>query len=214
LARLQVVLVRPQTAANIGAAARIARNTGFDALLLVDPGDWRTVECWRTAWGAHEILEQAVVHTDLRSALATSTYAAGFSGKRGGAVEDVRDVATEVARLGSADVASLVFGRETSDQPSLNLSHAVMVAAYEVFRAARRPLDAPRRATQEEKERMLELLLGGLRAIEALPAENTDGYFREWRALFERADLTPKEVRLLEHMARKMAKGRFREDER
>jgi len=234
LARLQVVLVRPQTAANIGAAARIARNTGFDALLLVDPGDWRTVECWRTAWGAHEILEQAVVHTDLRSALATSTYAAGFSGKRGGAVEDVRDVATEVARLGSADVASLVFGPETSglshdeialcghraaipshpDQPSLNLSHAVMVAAYEVFRAARRPLDAPRRATQAEKERMLELLRGGLRAIEALPAENADGYFREWRALFERADLTPKEVRLLEHMARKMAKGHFSEDER
>jgi tRNA C32,U32 (ribose-2'-O)-methylase TrmJ len=61
---------------------------------------------------------------------------------------------------------------------------------------------------------MLELLRGGLRAIEALPAENTDGYFREWRALFERAGLTPKEVRLLEHMARKMAKGRSGEEEK
>ena len=43
--------------------------------------------------------------------------------------------------------------------------------------------------------------------IEALPAQNTDRYFREWEALFLRADLTPKEVRLLEHMARKMARG-------
>jgi tRNA C32,U32 (ribose-2'-O)-methylase TrmJ len=53
---------------------------------------------------------------------------------------------------------------------------------------------------------MLDLLRAGLRSIEALPERNTDGYFREWEALFLRADLTPKEVRLLEHMARKMAR--------
>ena len=53
---------------------------------------------------------------------------------------------------------------------------------------------------------MLDLLRAGLRRIEALPARNTDRYFREWQALFFRADLTPKEVRLLEHMARKMAR--------
>jgi tRNA C32,U32 (ribose-2'-O)-methylase TrmJ len=51
---------------------------------------------------------------------------------------------------------------------------------------------------------MLGLLRDGLLARGALPRANTDGYFLEWRALFERADLTPKEVRLLEHMARKM----------
>jgi len=51
---------------------------------------------------------------------------------------------------------------------------------------------------------MLVLLREGLRAIEALPAVNTEGRFEEWRTLFQRADLTPKEVRLLEHMARKM----------
>jgi tRNA C32,U32 (ribose-2'-O)-methylase TrmJ len=94
------------------------------------------------------------------------------------------------------------------DQPSLNLSHAVMVAAYEVFRVGRVLPEAPRRATHAEKEQMLEQLFEGLRGIEALPATNSSNYFREWRALFQRADLTPKEVRLLEHMARKMAKRR------
>ena len=54
---------------------------------------------------------------------------------------------------------------------------------------------------------MLGLLREGLRAIEALPGVNTEGYFLEWRGLFQRADLTPKEVRLLEHMARKMAES-------
>ena len=60
---------------------------------------------------------------------------------------------------------------------------------------------------------MIARLREGLLAIGALPAANTDGFFREWRAMFTRADLTPKEVRLLDHLARKMAgrAGRARE---
>ena len=79
-----------------------------------------------------------------------------------------------------------------------------MVAAYEVFRAGRRREPATRRATHDEKERLLGLLREGLRAISALPAVNTEGYFEEWRAMLQRADLTPREARLLEHMARRM----------
>jgi tRNA C32,U32 (ribose-2'-O)-methylase TrmJ len=90
------------------------------------------------------------------------------------------------------------------DQPSLNLSHAVMVAAYEVFRARTPPREGPRRATHEEKQAMLALLREGLLALQALPPENSGGYFLEWRNLFQRAELTPGEVRMLEHMARKM----------
>ena len=195
----------------------------------MEPGDWRTVECWRTAWGAHEVLEAARVFSNLDSALAGAGYVAGLSGRRdaGVACLDVREMAGEIAALAAEDSAAIVFGPETSgltleelsrcgrrvripshpEQPSLNLSHAVAVAAYEVFRAGRRPVAGTRRASHEEKERLLGLLRDGLRAIEAIPAENSDGYFDEWRALFQRADLTPKEVKLLEHMARKMARA-------
>ncbi len=225
---MEVVLVRPGTPANVGAVARIVRNTGLTSLALVAPGDWRTLECWRSAWGAQEILEQARVVTDLAAALAGSSLAVGFSGRRAAGALDVRDAALEIASLGADETAALVFGPEASglsdaelalcgrralipshpDQPSLNLSHAVMVAAYEVFRVGRVLPEAPRRATHAEKEQMLEALFEGLRGIEALPATNSSNYFREWRTLFQRADLTPKEVRLLEHMARKMAKRR------
>jgi len=226
LARVEVVLVRPDSPANVGAAARVVRNTGLHGLVLVAPGDWRTVECWRTAWGAHDVLEQSRVAPDLASAVAGAAYVAALSGRgRAGApVVDVRDMGAEVAALAAEDAAALVFGPETTGlgddelalcgrrvlipadaaQPSLNLSHAVMVAAYEVFRASRRPAEAPRLSTHAEKESMLALLREGLRAIGALPPANTDGYFQPWRTLFQRAALTPKEVRLLEHMARKM----------
>jgi tRNA/rRNA methyltransferase len=228
LARVRVVLVRPESPVNVGAAARIVRNTGLAGLDLVDPGDWRTVECWRTAWGAHEVLEQARVFPDLDSAVAGAGYVVGFTGRREGGVPglDVRDAAAEVAGLAAEESAVLVFGPETSgltqdemaacgrravipthpDQPSLNLSHAVMVAAYEVFRARVRVPPGPRRATHAEKETLLELLRMGLGALGALPPDNTESYFREWREMVQRADLTPRELRLLEHMARKMAR--------
>jgi tRNA C32,U32 (ribose-2'-O)-methylase TrmJ len=55
---------------------------------------------------------------------------------------------------------------------------------------------------------MLARLRDGLIAIGALSETNTDVHLQEWRALFLRADLTPQEVRLLEHLGRKMAKPR------
>lgn len=226
--RVRVVLVRPEAPVNVGAAARVVRNTGLEGLDLVAPGDWRTVECWRTAWGAHEVLEQARVFPDLASAVAGASCVVGFTARReaGTAVADVREAAAEVAGLAVEDAAALVFGPETSglthhelalagrrafipshpDQPSLNLSHAVMIAAYEVFRAGRREPPGPRRATHAEKEGLMELLAKGLAALEALPPDNPEPTLREWRALVQRADITARELRLLEHVARKMAR--------
>ena len=232
---VRVVLVRPELPANIGACARAVRNTGLAGLDLVEPGDWRTVDCWRTAWGAHDVLEEARTFEDLASALEGAHYVAALAGRpRPGSVPlDVRELAGEVQALGADARAALVFGTESTGltqaemalcgrtvripshpaQPSLNLSHAVAIAAYEVFRAAApRVTTRPRPATHGEKEKMLALLREGLLAARALPDANTEGFFEDWHALFERIDLTPKEVALLEHLARKLLQRRGRED--
>jgi tRNA/rRNA methyltransferase len=223
---VRVVLVRPEVAANVGAAARTIRNTGLEGLSLVAPGDWRTVECWRTAWGAHDVLEQAQVFDDLASALAGAHTVIAFSGKRDRErpALDVREAAREVAAMAPGERAALVFGAETSgltldeldlcgrralipshpDQPSLNLSHAVMVAAYEVFRPSEPPATRRARAPHDAREAMLGLLREGLLSIGALPPANTEGFFGEWRALFHGADRTPEGVRHHEHLARQM----------
>jgi tRNA/rRNA methyltransferase len=230
MARVRVVLVRPETAANVGACARLVRNTGCAGLDLVSPGDFRTVECWRTAWGAHEVLEQAREFTDLEHALEGVELAVALTGRRleGRVVEDVRDAAAAIGALGRDALAALVFGPETNGltndeigccgraatipadpaQPSYNLSHAVAIAAYEVRRASGRSAARPgARATHGQKERLLELLEAGLVAVDALPRANRASYFAEWRALLQRADLTPKELKLVEHMARKMKRA-------
>ena len=231
MARVRVVLVRPETSVNVGACARIVRNAGAEGLDLVAPGDWRTVDCWRTAWGAQDVLEEARVFPGLAPALAGAALAVAFTARRppNAPAVDVRDAASAVAALGPEERAALAFGPEaaglTNDeialcgrcatipshpaQPSFNLSHAVAIAAYEMHRAARHRADeAPRTATHDEKEQMLARLRQGLLAIGALPSVNTDGYFREWRSLLQRTKLTPKELRLLEHAARKMGQAR------
>jgi tRNA/rRNA methyltransferase len=230
MARVRVVLVRPESPANVGASARVIRNTGGDGLDLVAPGDWRTVECWRTAWGAQDVLESAGVFPDLAAALQGTALAVALSGRRrpGSASVDIREAAQEIASLGRDETAALVLGPETSGltneelalcgrraripshpaQPSFNLSHAVAIAAYEVHRAHHRGGgEGPRRATHEEKERLVGLLRDGLLAIGALPRVNTDSRFNDWRALVHRADITPRELKLLEHMARRLVGG-------
>jgi len=230
LSRARVVLVRPESPANVGAAARVVRNTGLAGLDLVAPGDWRSVECWRTAWGAQDVLEQARVFPTLEAALGECTWSAALSGNppAGQPLLDVREMAAQVGGLGHGDVPALVFGPETSGlthqeialcgrcatipahpaQPSINLSHAVAITGYEVLRAGSRGRESPRLATHDEKAVLIELLKAGLLAIGALPPANAERAFEDWRGLVRRMDLTPRELRLLEHMARKMASER------
>jgi tRNA/rRNA methyltransferase len=163
----------------------------------------------------------------LSGAVADATLVVALSGRKpGGApAAEIREVAAEVAALADDDRVALVFGPEASGltdeelfacgrrafipshpaQPSLNLSHAVMVAGYEVYRAGRRAPARSRRASAAEKEALLALWRRGLEAIEALPPHRPEAAFEQWRTLVQRADLTPREVRLLEHVARKMA---------
>jgi len=205
--------------------ARAIRNAGLAGLDLVDPREWRSVECWRTAWGAQDVLEAAREFASLEEAVADASYVVALSGRREAAVLDVREMAAEVAALQDDETAALVFGPETAgltlaeiarcgrraripahpEQPSLNLSHAVMVAAYEVHRAAAGPApESPRRATHGEKQRLLQLLREGLEAVGALTGARADAYFEAWTSLVQRTDITPKEARLVEHAARRM----------
>ena len=227
MAEVRIVLVRPENAVNVGAVARIVRNTGLAGIDLVAPGDWRTVECWRTAWRAQDVLEQARVFASLREALAETELAVGLSGRRDAGIAplDVREAAERVVGLAPDARAALVLGAEASglsrdelvlcglrariaahpDQPSLNLSHAAMVVAYEVYRAGAATPPGPRLATHEEKAQLLELLQTGLRAVGAVPPRNAGAHLRDWTALVHRAPLTPREVKLLAHLARKLA---------
>lgn len=225
--KIRAVLVRPESPANIGSVARVLMNTGLEGLDLVEPGDWRTVEAWRMAWRAEDILEQTRVFDTLAHALEDAVYVAGFAGRTGMRVDPIapKAMASEVAALADDAPVALVFGCESTGlsekeltlchrrviiptherQPSLNLAQAVMIAGYELFLAESPEMTPPARAPNKNAEQALSKLERAFLDVGFLTPDNAAPRFAEWRELFGRAGLTSREVQLLLALARKIA---------
>jgi tRNA/rRNA methyltransferase len=235
MARVRIVLNRPESASNVGAVARVISNTGIAGLDLVQPCDFRTVEAWRMAWRSEDVLEQTRVFESLEAARASAVYA-GREGKKVAPITP-RQMAAEVAALDRNAEAAIVFGCESRGlteeelglchrrvripshprQPSLNLSQAVMVAAYEIFLATSEGSfpESPERAAAGEADLALRAFREALLEIGFLPQDNPESRFVEWRELFGRAGLTPREVRVLLALARRIQNvGRIAKESR
>lgn len=139
--RVRIVLHRPQSADNVGAAARVLKNFGLSRLVLVAPPAWdgpprspaadasgpgaaggraRTAQedvlarARRMARKASDLLDAAEVHRDLRAALGPATWVCGTTSR---AVEgrlhlDPRGLGAEVARRSATAEVAVVFGEE------------------------------------------------------------------------------------------------------
>jgi tRNA/rRNA methyltransferase len=144
LGKVLLVLHRPSSAENVGAAARVMKNFGLSRLAIVAPPSWEgaprsggegTVRedvfdrAGRLARHAGDVLDGAEVHADLAGALAEATWTCGTSSR---AVEgrprlSPRELAAEVVRRAAAGPVAVVFGEERrglSDQ-ELDLCQAV-----------------------------------------------------------------------------------------
>ncbi len=127
--KVLVVLHRPQSAENLGAAARAMKNFGLSRLVVVEPDAWsgapRTGEgataredvlarARRTARRAADVLDAAALRPDLRAALGPSVWACGTSSRAidGRPSLDPRALAVEVARRSAAGDVAIVFGEE------------------------------------------------------------------------------------------------------
>jgi tRNA/rRNA methyltransferase len=227
--RFAFVLFRPQSAGNIGAAARALKNMGFDDLRLVAPGTLKSREAAAMAVHADDVLASATIYPDLAAALADCAVAVGTTSRRGGyrsRARPLRAATAELNAIAGSNKIAIVFGREdhgltnrelklcnrlitiptAPEYPSLNLAQAVMVVAYELMMAseesasARAPLFAPAAASDPMLARMEEALL----SIGFIPDDNPNHIMLAIREIFGRSGLTPREVEILNGMARQI----------
>jgi tRNA/rRNA methyltransferase len=155
---VRVVLVRPRDPRNVGAACRAMKCMGLTSLTivpegLIDPRQARTL-----AHYASDVLDNAMICDDLRDAVQDAVLVAGTTRRRGRNRKYFtlfpEQLGQRIASIEEGTVAVL-FGNEesgltddelslchlavtipaSSDFPSLNLSHAVQVVCYEIFRA-------------------------------------------------------------------------------
>jgi len=150
------ILVNPAVPANVGAAARAINTMGFKELRLVNPCDHLDRDARMLAHGSNHILEQAEVFNDLRQALHDIDFVIGTTARRRTIrnrfilLNQLPGIILEKGK--SIRKTAIVFGSEESGlsnedadlcdilstipmatkYPSLNLSQAVMVYAYEL----------------------------------------------------------------------------------
>jgi len=224
LDRVRVVLVEPQEPMNLGAVARAMRNFGLARLYLVNPAPrvgppWAREAYW-LAVHAEEILDRAVAVDSLMEALADVELVVATTGRPRELYPAPVVPAWEVpARVLSVEgEVALVFGRETfgltneelalahvigtiptaPEQPSLNLAQAVVVFAYELFKAV-----GEGRFPREELAQVaaLEAFFEDLgRYVLEIGFTDQNRFphaMRRLRRIFHKARLTPGEVQML-----------------
>ena len=223
LENITVVLVQPATPANIGATARVLKNTGIARLVLVNPGEWDTPEARWMAHGSEEILDSCEVHRDLSSAVAEAHLVVGTTHRLGRFREVVstpQEAITQIASLAHHHRIAIVFGRErdglwrseiahcqqlirfptATSYPSLNLSHAVLLFTYELFQAMREsePAAPADLATAAEREHLYRHIGEAMDAIEFDHYNANPSHFAHiLRRFFNRLDLDRRDVMVI-----------------
>jgi tRNA/rRNA methyltransferase len=237
-----IILSHPQLGENIGAAARAMANFGLADLRLVNPRHgWPDAKAMAMAAGAANVVEDARVFATLREAVGDLNVVYATTARERGIAKDVLTPAEAARRLRMASArgekAGILFGNEragldneeislsdcvitipTAHFASINLGQAVLLTAYEWFRAAdvtppARLEHGPihRKPTRAELLDLFDHLERELKESGFLfPPEKRETMARAIRATIHRARLTYQEVQTLRGMIVAFAKGKHR----
>ncbi len=232
LENIRVVLVGTTHPGNIGAIARVMKNTGLSRMVLV-----ATVECGpeteslTIAGRAYDIIESADRTATLEEALTGTILACGTSGRlseKRSFSKTPDESAGELLNVALLGPVAVVFGREsrglTNEElklcthhmviptdgayASLNVSHAAAIIGYELFKNACRPTGVKAMLTQPAQVDVRE---GMYKHIETTLIES--GFFeegnslimmREIRRILNSAQLDDRDARIIRGVFRKM----------
>jgi TrmH family RNA methyltransferase len=233
LGNISIVLVDTKTPANIGSVARCMMNMGLSRLILVRPPRDRAGEALKLAAGADTVLQRASRFGSLQEAVADHHLVIGTSrhlarGRKN--VRGPREMAGQIVPLLTRNRVAVVFGGEvngldkedlslchelvaipSSDAfPSLNLSHALIVIAYELFVASRSNIPPATSALAPAKdiENFYEHLQKVLQEIGFIEGDRPDRMMSSLRQIFGRARLEVRDVSILRGILTKMDPSR------
>ncbi len=229
--RFAVVLVRPTESGNVGSTARAMANSGLSRLILVEPA--APIDRIARAFGVHAggILDAAQRVESMATALAPFQRVVGTTSTRSRQLDipilEPRTFAAEAAREADPPDTALVFGPERSglnndelslcsvllqiptapEQPTLNLSQAVLLIAHELFvttpQALQTAVGEEPPAPTSEIEGLFEHTRKVLERVGFTRDDTAAGVLRDLRQLSARAGLTSREVQILRGICRR-----------
>ncbi|MDR3302530.1 MAG: RNA methyltransferase [Spirochaetaceae bacterium] len=234
---VRIVLCRPSEPGNVGAVCRAMKNMGLSSLRLVAPLNMDDELIRARTVHAEDIWEGALYFETLREALADCSLAIGTSRRRGKRRKDIslapREAALYLKNYPATEnfPAALVFGNERTGLeneelalctlsshipandafPSLNLSHAVQVYAYELAVALSPDADKPQRGKwepvpQRTIDELCTSICDSLSSIGFYTHTARDEQHDFFRDIFSRAALTEFESGHIQKIFRKAAR--------
>ena len=229
LDNITIVLKKPRFPENIGAAARAMSNMGLAHLTVVMPENYDLTKIRKMATHkAAPIIENAVVTSDMASALSEFTYVAGSTarmGKQRLEFDTPLQLAEKLVQVTPANKTAILFGPEdrgltnddirychslvhipTAEFSSLNLSQAVMVIAYEIFKQKNVNTDSftPKLAKVIELDGMYDHFRDILAKIKFENPQNAEYWLNRFRKFFTRVPIRAKEVKLIRGMLKQI----------
>jgi len=205
LSRVRIVLINTTHPGNIGAAARAMKVMGLSSLHLVTPKIFPNADATAMASGADDLLQSAVVHDSLDSALVGCPLVLGTSARMRSLPMPMLD-ARRAARQANEEMQRcqyLVNITSNPDYSSLNLAQAVQILAYELRVAAQgfsdisiAPLDWEP-VDDQQMEGLFEHLEQTLLDIRFLNPKQPKRLMLRLRRLFNRARPDQNEINIL-----------------
>jgi TrmH family RNA methyltransferase len=229
LDNIYVVLVEPKNPGNIGSAVRAMKNMGVSRLRLVNPVEYRDeIEQKKMGYRAQEIIAASEEFETLDHALADISLTFLATTRRGKWKKDfvfpekAAEIISEYPKKGKI---AIVFGREDSGvtieesqganyciivptavtYPSLNLSQAVLLVLYEVYRKieAPPPVSLPKRAEKKEFDRLYENIWDLMKSL--LIRETDKGLFhRSLRRTLNRTNWTNADIAVFDRFCKQV----------
>ena len=218
---ISFILVGTTHPGNIGAAARAMKNMGIHQMRLVSPKEFPHEKAFFRAKAATDVLEKAEVHKSLNDAISEAKLVIGTSARNRKVpwpIVSPREAAEEVVSFSktSEGKTAVIFGREdrgltneelglcnlhvhipSSDEyPSLNLSQAIQIIAYEIRLKAlshegkleKQEWDVPL-AENAEIEKLIEHFNELMQDVEFYKTDNPRQLLRRVRRFFKRSKL-------------------------
>ncbi|MFZ5996538.1 MAG: RNA methyltransferase [Nitrospirota bacterium] len=228
------VLIEPREPGNVGASARAIKNMGFKRLCLVNPAPLTDEAKW-FAHNAEDVLENAGIYSSLSEAIADKSLVVAVArrtGKRRGMIYPLEQGVPQLHKIACDNKVALLFGREdrglyneevnecgmlltipsSREHPSLNLSHAIIVVAYELSRAEYREVHEREkerkqktrkreyRVTYDELTSLYERMTGALILLDYIPRGDRNLHkhiMQNLKHLIGRVGLTDWELKML-----------------
>ncbi len=225
-----IILVRPQLSENIGMTARAMDNFGLSKLFIVNPrAEWPSKLAENSAKQGINIIKKVKIFTSLQDAVSkfkvviATTNRKRFITKQifnnfydlNKKISDFKNTAIlfgpENSGLSNQDLrlANYIYTIKTASiNKSLNLSHAVSLISYELFNSKKMTNILEENNQQVTKLDLLNFLNSLINDLDSMnffkPIEKKESMIDNIFAIYNKMNLTKKELRMLWGMHKKL----------